>query len=113
MKDLIQKYEAAKKETYRLYNLLLKTSDGFKYVTKVRSFGSIRWENHHNQFTVQELCDEYYGDNGIVDVYTNNKNHTIDTYGDVYVTSVEHMINISKEDISMSQAICNWINPNK
>jgi len=58
---------------------------------------------------VQELCDEYYGDNGIVHVYTNNPNTEISSYGGVKVMTEQEILNMSKENISMSSAISSWI----
>ena len=109
MKELIEKYETARDYANTLFREILNTPDGFLYVTKLRCYGSIRFETHKNEFAVQDLCNEYYGDNGIVDVYTNNPDHKISTYGDVEVMTYDEIINMSKENISMSDAICNWI----
>ena len=109
MKELIKRYEDAKKIADELYFEILETPDGFLYVTKLRCYGSIRWENHKNEYSVKNLCDEYYGDNGIVEVYTNNPNHSIESYGGVNVLSEKEIIKMSKMDISMSEALCNWL----
>lgn len=109
MKELIEKYETARDYANTLFREILNTSDGFLYVTKLRCYGSIHWQTHKNEFAVQDICNEYYGDNGIVDVYTNNPNHKISSYGDVEVMTYDEIINMSKENISMSNAICNWI----
>jgi len=109
MEKLIEKYEKARNEANKLYQEILDTSDGFIYLTCLRCYGSVRWMHHNNEFSVQDLCNEYYGDNGIVDVYTNNPNHKIDSYGSVKFMTEEEMVNLSKEDISMSNAICNWM----
>ena len=99
----------ARSKANKLYQEILDTSDGFIYMTCLRSYGSIRWKHHNNEFSVQDLCNEYYGDNGIVDVYTNNPNHKIDSYGSVLVKTYEEIVDMSKENISMSNAICNWM----
>ena len=109
MKELIEKYETARDYANTLFREILNTPDGFLYVTKLRCYGSIRWETHNNEFSVQDLCNEYYGDNGIVDVYTNSPDHKISSYGDVEVMTYDEIINMSKENISMSNAICNWM----
>ena len=109
MKELIEKYKEARRHANELYEEILETSDGFIYVTCLRCYGSVRWQSHKNEFSVQDICNEYYGDNGIVDVYTNNPNHEIESYGSVRVMTEEEMINMSKEDISMTSAICNWM----
>jgi hypothetical protein len=109
MKELIEKYEMARSNANKLYQEILDTSDGFIYMTCLRCYGSIRWKHHNNEFSVQDLCNEYYGDNGIVDVYTNNPNHKIDSYGSVLVKTYEEIVDMSKENVSMSSAICNWM----
>ena len=109
MKELIEKYKEARRHANELYQQILDTPDEFFYVTCLRCYGSIWWETHKNEFVVQELCDEYYGDNGIVDVYTNNPNHNISSYGDVVVKTYDEIVNMSKQNISMHNAICNWV----
>lgn len=109
MKQLIEKYNTAREYANTLYQEIINTPDGFLYVTCLRCYGSIQWETHKNEFVVQDLCDEFYGDNGIVDVYTNNPNNNITSYGDVKVMTYDEIINMSKENISMSNAICNWL----
>jgi hypothetical protein len=109
MKELIEKYEMVRSKANKLYQEILDTSDGFIYMTCLRCYGSIRWKHHNNEFSVQDLCNEYYGDNGIVDVYTNNPNHKIDSYGSVLVKTYEEIVDMSKENVSMSSAICNWM----
>ena len=52
--------------------------DGYFYICDVRSYGRNWKENHINPHTVQELCYQYFGDDGIVDVYTNNPNLDIE-----------------------------------
>jgi hypothetical protein len=69
----------------------------------------VNYQTYTNKFLVQELCDEYYGDNGIVDVYTTNPNHDISTYGDVHVMTLKDLKKKSQNNISMSRAITNWI----
>ena len=59
--------------------------DGYFYICNVRSYGR-NWKERdvHNTYTLQELCYQYYGDDGIVDVYSNNPDLSrLDNYGDV------------------------------
>ena len=109
MKELIENYITAKEYANNLYWEIINTPDGFLYVTCLRCYGSINWATHKNEFSVQDLCDEYYGDNGIVDVYTNNPDHKIYSYGDVKVMTYDEIINMSKENISMTSAITRWL----
>lgn len=109
MEELIEAYRSAQQEVNKLLSQIRSTSDGYRYVSRLRCYGSISHEDHNSSFTVQELCDEYTGENGIVDVYTTNPNHCIDTYGDVMVVTEEELLSLAKENISMSRAICNWM----
>lgn len=64
--------------------------DGYEYICKVRSYGR-NWREHgiYNVYTLQELCDRYSGEDGIVDVYSTNPNLLdIHNYGNVmYIES--------------------------
>lgn len=107
--SLIEQYQQAQQQVNELYSQICNYSDGYVYISCLRCYGSLTWDNHVNEFVVQELCNEYYGDNGIVDVYTNNPNHNIRTYGDVNVMSLEEIQNITQNNISMGEAVTNWI----
>jgi hypothetical protein len=109
MQELIKEYRDAQDHANTLLKKLKNTSDGFIYLACVRCYGSIQWITYNNEFLTQELCDDYNGDDGIVDIYTNNPNTTINSYGDVEIKSLEELQNISQDDTSMSRAITNWI----
>lgn len=73
-------------------NAILLYDDGYEYICNVRSYGRNWGDNGiKNVHTLQELCDEYNGDDGIVDVYSANPNLSeFRNYGDVmYIKSVE------------------------
>jgi hypothetical protein len=53
---------------------ILTYRDGYLYICSVRSYGRVWEEKPKNFNTLQDLCYEYCGDNGIIDVYTNNPN---------------------------------------
>jgi len=77
-----------------IQNRITSFEDGFFYICKVRSYGRM-WEGRgiKNPHTLQELCYKYNGEDGIVDVYTNNFDLDIYNYGDVmYVKSEEDYI---------------------
>lgn len=68
--------------------------DGYLYICSVRQFGSVWEERPKSLHSLRELCDSYYGDNGIVDVYTNNPNlefpeMEFENYGDVMYIKTE------------------------
>jgi len=72
-------------------NKIYSYTDGYFYICNVRSYGR-NWEEHdiHNPHTLQELCYRYNGDDGIVDVYTNNPDLSIENYGCTkYVPTME------------------------
>jgi hypothetical protein len=64
--------------------------DGFIYICECRSYGR-RWKQElTNEVAVNDLCREYDGYDGIVDVYTTNPDAKIENYGQVnYIKSVE------------------------
>jgi hypothetical protein len=65
-------------------DLIYNYKDGFLYECKVRSYGR-NWTNHlNNEQAVQDLCHQYDGDDGIVDIYTTNPNLNVYNYGDTY-----------------------------
>tara|TARA_R110000772_G_scaffold89453_1_gene185368 strand:- start:299 stop:631 length:333 start_codon:yes stop_codon:yes gene_type:complete len=57
------------------------TSDGFQYIIGTHCYGSFSLSTHINYVTAREHVDSYYGDNGLVDVYTNNPNFKPDDQG--------------------------------
>lgn len=70
-------------------------SDGYLYICVVRQFGSVWEERPSNLESLKELCNLYNGDNGIVDVYTNNINLKYSemefyNYGDVMYIKSEY-----------------------
>jgi hypothetical protein len=65
-------------------DLIYNYDDGFKYECKVRSYGRNWTLNLPNSHSVQDLCYQYSGDYGIVDVYTTNPNLNLYNYGDTY-----------------------------
>lgn len=64
-------------------NYLYSYEDGYFYICKVRSYGR-NWDEHiSNYHSLQQLCYEYNGDDGIVDVYSNNPDLSeLHNYGD-------------------------------
>lgn len=63
--------------------------DGFIYICKVRSYGRNWYEFIGNLHSLQELCYRYDGEDGIVDVYSNNPDlGSVYNYGDLmYIES--------------------------
>ena len=72
-------------------DLIYNYEDGYLYICNVRSYGR-NWRDRSikNTHTLQELCYQYNGDDGIVDVYSTNPNLEIQNYGDLmYIKSEE------------------------
>lgn len=77
-------------------------NDGFIYICEVRSYGN-RWNSVlTNEFAVNDVCLEYDGDDGIVDVYTTNPDAKIENYGEVnYIKSEEDYRKWKKSNVLM------------
>lgn len=58
----------------RIEGHLRSQKDGYFYICIVRSWGRVNTRKLSNLYSVNQLCYEYDGDNGIVDVYSNNPN---------------------------------------
>ena len=73
-------------------NMIEDYSDGYIYICKIRSYGR-NWNDRgvKNTHTLQELCNRYGGDDGIVDVYSTNPDLShIDNYGELkHIKSVD------------------------
>lgn len=72
----------------KVNNLISDYSDGHIYICKVRSYGRNWNENWiKNTKTLQDLCNKYGGDDGIVDVFTTNKDlgDNFSNYGDTMI----------------------------
>ena len=76
----------------KVSSLISDYKDGYFYICNVRSYGR-NWKDNwiRNTHTLQELCYQYDGDDGIVDVYSNNPDLSgIHNYGELkFVPSVE------------------------
>jgi hypothetical protein len=73
----------------KVNNYLYNYEDGYLYICKVNSFGR-HWDEYvSNAFTLEELCNRYNGDDGILNVYSTNPNlGHIMNYGDLmYIES--------------------------
>lgn len=76
-------FDQLKEVSYRTEALISDYKDGYLYICEVRSYGR-NWKENWilNEHTLQKLCYEYNGDNGIVDVYSTNPDLSkIDNYG--------------------------------
>ena len=92
--------------------------DGYLYICKVRSYGRNWNEQVGNEFTLQELCYRYFGDDGVVDVYSTNPNLShIENYGDLmYIESQEdydrwyYHAYLTKQIIDIEEELDEWDN---
>ena len=78
----------------KIEGLIYSHDDGYLYICSVRQYGSVWEERPNSLYSLRELCDSYHGDNGIVDVYTNNPNLKFPemefyNYGDVMYIKTE------------------------
>jgi len=83
---------------------LEKRNDGFIYICEVRSYGN-NWKNTlTNELAVNDLCAQYDGYDGIVDVYTTNPDAKISNYGQVmYIKSEDQYHKWKKSETLISQ----------
>ena len=78
-------------------------NDDFVYICEIRSYGK-NWVNKYtNELAVNDLCADYDGYDGIVDVYTTNPDANISNYGEVnYIKSVEGYEKWKKSNVLMN-----------
>ncbi len=112
--QLIEAVETAKSQLRTAENALHQYQDGFIYLVKIRCYGSISWRTYYNQYPLQEISDEYSsGDDGLIEIYTNNmKCKKPNSYGGLAEfkrMSTKKLLAMSKEEVSMSRAISNFM----
>ena len=100
-------------------NMIHTYEDGYIYICKVRSYGR-NWVEYDvkNKETLQELCNKYDGQDGIVDVYSTNPNLSdIQNYGELkYIVSEEDYENWNKYETlkqvvsSIKKELYDWDN---
>jgi len=74
----------------KIGNYIHNLNDGFVYICQVRSYGNNWKQTLTNERAVNDLCEQYDGYDGIVDVYTTNPDANISNYGEVsYIKSEE------------------------
>jgi hypothetical protein len=100
-------------------NMIHTYEDGYIYICKVRSYGR-NWVEYDvkNKEILQELCNKYDGQDGIVDVYSTNPNLSdIQNYGELkYIVSEEDYENWNKYETlkevisSIKKELYDWDN---
>jgi hypothetical protein len=80
---------------YEINRKINSYSDGYLYICSIRQFGSVSETKVRSIYSLRELCDEFNGENGIVDVYTNNPNLKYPemefyNYGDIMLIESEY-----------------------
>lgn len=78
--------------------------DGFTYICECRSYGRNWKQELTNEVAVNDLCREYDGEDGIVDVYTTNPDAKIENYGEVnYIKSEDQYRKWKQSETLISQ----------
>jgi hypothetical protein len=72
MKELLERLRKAEEAVNTLRAELYSTKDGFFYYVKISSYGNHRTQQAPNLKVASEICDNYNGDNGFVELTTNN-----------------------------------------
>jgi hypothetical protein len=71
-------------------NLIDDYSDGYFYICEIRSYGRAWKSRPTNIKAVSDLCYEYDGEHGIIDVYSNNPSlSSLYTYGRAFYIPTE------------------------
>jgi hypothetical protein len=73
----------------KISNYIHNLNDGFIYICEVRSYGNNWKDMLTNERVVNDLCEQYDGYDGIVDVYTTNPDAKIENYGEVMYVQTE------------------------
>ena len=73
MEALIKQLAESRNKTDELIKEIEKYNDGYIYRVVTQYYGSFNGVEYTNYFSAKEHMDEYYGDNGIVSLETNNK----------------------------------------
>lgn len=73
IKDLLKEEKAILKQLKDVNKRISKYRDGHIYVVVTYVYGHISVNRFNNKIKALELCHEYYGDNGIADLYTSNR----------------------------------------
>lgn len=89
-------------------NLIYAYEDGFIYECRVRSYGRNWTERHSNPYTIQELLNRYGGDDGIVDIYTNNPHLSVNNYGDTLYFPTLEDAEVWRSHRYLTNAIPDW-----
>jgi hypothetical protein len=100
MEKLMQEIKELENKLSDLKTKARNYCDGYKYVTQLHCYGSVHVDTHSNEYAVEELCNQYYGDNGIVHVYTTNPDHNISNQGgDVTYIRPDVIMNLIDSDL--------------
>ena len=88
----------------KIGNYIHNLNDGFVYICQVRSYGNNWKQTLTNERAVNDLCEQYDGYDGIVDVYTTNPDAKIENYGEVnYIKSEDQYRKWKESETLISQ----------
>jgi len=102
--QLINDYNKSLKQTNKILKELKAEKDGFTYLTKLHIQGRTLIQSHNNHFSVNKLDKKYYGDNGILEIFTNNPNHKFANKSDgaVIIMTEQEIKNIGQFRLTYS-----------
>jgi len=72
LKQLSIDLKNAEKNVATIKKAIEAMDDGFQYVVLTHCYQTLSMDTYSNYHTTQEHIDHYYGDNGLVEVYTTN-----------------------------------------
>tara|TARA_Y100001947_G_C10318557_1_gene295040 strand:+ start:445 stop:825 length:381 start_codon:yes stop_codon:yes gene_type:complete len=112
IKLLLEVKESLQYKLSEIERQINNASDGFIYHVLLRSYGSLTWYEYTNPYPIQELVDGCRGgDEGLVNVYTNNPADLYDViqcWGAMTVYTLDKLPE-ERREISRSEGFTNMI----
>lgn len=72
--EILELIKANEEESIRLHQLLDKCEDGYIYIAMIQCYGSTSIQTANNIKSIQDIDEEWYGDNGLCTVFSTNPN---------------------------------------
>ena len=75
IEELLDKKAELTNSLYDINKKISQYEDGYIYIVVTRCFGSVYFDSFKNKYAVEDYIEDYNGDNGITDVYTDYDAH--------------------------------------
>jgi len=81
--ELMQDLSVANQAVFAIQKKIDAFDDGFQYMIGTHYHRSLSFRHYKNHWCANDHVSEYYGDNGYVDIYTNNPKFDPDDHGGI------------------------------